>query len=752
MQPGKQGKSPLEGPKVNQKFSTALDELVSVAKRGHDKESEFFNPTDDWITSQIRIFQDLPDKQRESLLQDVRELEKEAHQLNSEGKAAPKVWPDSAVRLDSGGVAFFSQLGVARRPDLTQYFIDGFNRNRDALAFDEANQDLFADIIPIITKYLETSISTGNRIIQTDRQIGDVPGKSFHARQLLFGTQYPQLPYMWRQLTFPLPNSELQTPPDILEVSIPNWLVDLPLSSDLKERILASGLERLVFKAPTKGLSLHLGFDYMGEHKMGPLSIAMFKVKEANGLALQAALSKAHVKTINNTLSKTAIITTGPSLHGKSTLTVMLEFAKDGVSKLVGLDLDPNEGVYPMNDDIILLQPRVGETIPYGIYGTENSFYAVPFGLTKEDDPITYDVLRGTENSPNSQETLENVPINENGTQNATPDFMSNPVRNMRMVLSRSGLLKRKGVDTLLGTITENQIGDAVHIPMEHTDKILWQGVMRQNTVVPPLVRLSAKQYIRSLMFGEAVQTGASTGAIGRPYVEYFSDPFIIGLEDENANLLYQILSSIEQSGLSQGFYMFNTGGVGADSNEEATGNNYKKIARELTLQLQEALLRDAVKFEMDPILGIDVAVAIVDSNDKEVIDLRADWLPQHIYGTTDYSNKIDSLKYKRYYGDSQQDKAGILRYTKANNEIFDLNDIPSPRDIRETAWLISFYWSLDQAHEDLSSLVDNMSVASKPEAETVSAIQNKVAQALKDGLNLDSSGKEILSKFGLTL
>lgn len=752
MQPGKQGKSPLEGPKVNQKFSTALDELVSVAKRGHDKESEFFNPTDDWITSQIRIFQDLPDKQRESLLQDVRELEKEAHQLNSEGKAAPKVWPDSAVRLDSGGVAFFSQLGVARRPDLTQYFIDGFNRNRDALAFDEANQDLFADIIPIITKYLETSISTGNRIIQTDRQIGDVPGKSFHARQLLFGTQYPQLPYMWRQLTFPLPNSELQTPPDILEVSIPNWLVDLPLSSDLKERVLASGLERLVFKAPTKGLSLHLGFDYMGEHKMGPLSIAMFKVKEANGLALQAALSMAHVKTINNTLSKTAIITTGPSLHGKSTLTVMLEFAKDGVSKLVGLDLDPNEGVYPMNDDIILLQPRVGETIPYGIYGTENSFYAVPFGLTKEDDPITYDVLRGTENSPNSQETLENVPINENGTQNATPDFMSNPVRNMRMVLSRSGLLKRKGVDTLLGTITENQIGDAVHIPMEHTDKILWQGVMRQNTVVPPLVRLSAKQYIRSLMFGEAVQTGASTGAIGRPYVEYFSDPFIIGLEDENANLLYQILSSIEQSGLSQGFYMFNTGGVGADSNEEATGNNYKKIARELTLQLQEALLRDAVKFEMDPILGIDVAVAIVDSNDKEVIDLRADWLPQHIYGTTDYSNKIDSLKYKRYYGDSQQDKAGILRYTKANNEIFDLNDIPSPRDIRETAWLISFYWSLDQAHEDLSSLVDNMSVASKPEAETVSAIQNKVAQALKDGLNLDSSGKEILSKFGLTL
>ncbi|MBH42258.1 MAG: hypothetical protein CL787_01860 [Chloroflexi bacterium] len=750
MQPGKQGKSPLEGPKVNQKFSSALEELVSIAKRGHSSESEFFNPSNDWISSQIRVFQDLPDEQRESLLQDVKELEKQAQQLNAEGKAAPKVWPDSAVRLDSGGVAFFSQLGVARRPDLTQYFIDGFNKNRDALAFDESNQALFAEIIPLITDYLKESLSAGNRVVQTDRQIGDVPGKSFHARQLLFGTQYPQLPYMWRQLTFPLPTSELQSPPDILEVSIPNWLTDLPLPDNIREKVLEAGLERLVFKAPTKGLSLHLGFDYMGEHKMGPLSIAMFKVKEADGLALQAALSMAHVKTINNDLSKTAIITTGPSLHGKSTLTVMLEFAKEGVSKLVGLDLDPSEGVYPMNDDIILLQPRVGDSIPYGIYGTENSFYAVPFGLTKEDDPITYDVLRGTENSPNSQETLENVPINENGTENATPDFMSNPVRNMRMVLSRSGLLKRKGVDTLLGTITKNQTNDAVHIPMEHTDKILWQGVMRQNTVVPPLVRLTAKQYIRSLMFGEAVQTGASTGAIGRPYVEYFSDPFIIGLEDDNANLLHKILTAIEGSGMNQGFYMFNTGGVGADTNEEATGANYKKIARELTLQLQEALLREAVKFEPDPILGIDIAVAIIDSNGKEVIDLRPDWLPQNIYGSDDYNNKIDSLKYKRYYGSSQEDKAGILRYTKANNEIFEIDDIPSPRDEREAAWLISFYWSLDQVYENIPSLDNSMSGPAKPDLSTISAIQEKLNTSLRNGLRIGLEAKETLGKFGL--
>ena len=65
--------------------------------------------------------------------------------------------------------------------------------------------------------------------------------------------------------------------------------------------------------------------------------------------------------------------------------------------------------------------------------------------------------------------------------------------------------------------------------------------------------------------------------------MEYFSDPFIIGLEDENANLMYQVLQEINQGGLPQEYYVFNTGGVGADTNEVASGAKYKKIPRELT-------------------------------------------------------------------------------------------------------------------------------------------------------------------------
>ena len=343
------------------------------------------------------VLQDLPHEKREKILEEARQTDQQAEQANAAGRAATRVWPDVVARLDNGGLAFFSQLGVARRPDLTQYFIDGFTANRDALAFSEANQALFAEVFTYINKCMKNNFTSGDTVIQCDRQIGDAPGRSFHARQLLFGTDYLQLPLMWRQLTFDIPQAELHNSPDILEVSIPNWLEDLGLPESLKERIREAGLTQLVFKAPSKGLSLHLGFDYVGEHKMGPLSIAMFLVKQRNGLAVQAALSMAEVKTLDGTLKNTALVTVGPSLHGKSTLTIMIELANSELGKLLSLVEDPNEGIYPMNDDIVLLQP-LRETIEtttggnsvrisYGIDGTENNFYAVPFGLTKEDGP-----------------------------------------------------------------------------------------------------------------------------------------------------------------------------------------------------------------------------------------------------------------------------------------------------------------------------------------------------------------------------
>ena len=748
--------SSLAGPIAVPAFEKELDRLVALARKGHKPGATFNNPSEEWLISQMHVLQDLPEEEQQKYLDEASIIDKEAAEANAAGRAAGRAWPGVAIRLDTGGYGFFSQLGVVRRPDLTQYFIDGFAKNRDGVVFTTESQTLFTEVFGYINSYMEENLAAGDTIVQSDRQVGDAPGRSFHARQMLFGTRYMQIPLMWRQLTFPVSEEVSRQEPDILEVSLPHWMEDLPMPEELKKRLRDAGLTQLVFKAPTKGLSLHLGFDYVGEHKMGPLSIAMFKVKQVDGLAIQAALSMARAKTMSGQMKNTALITVGPSLHGKSTLTIMLELANSELAGRLKLKTDAEEGVYPMNDDIVLLQPLMDpvkatkdgkqSTLYYGIDGTENNLYAMPFGLNKAEDPITFEAVRGTDEDPNSQETLENVPIN---LDSWSPNFLSNPVRNMRVTLSRTRLVARKGANDLLKKITNGRETEGVHVPVEDTDQVFWQAVMRQNTVVPPLRRLSSEQYIRILMYGEAVQMGAAIGAIGRPYVEYFSDPFIIGLEDENANNLYKIVKKIEEGGLSQQYFVFNTGGVGADTNDQASGANYKKIPRELTLMLQEALLRDAVKFEYEDLLGSDLAVAIVDEAGTEVVDLRNEWLPKNIYGEKDYSQRITELSRRRFYGESQEDKAGILRYTKVVNRLYDLSDIPVPSNERELAWLLSFFWNVDHAYETLAELRAHVSEGDAPVADVFKKLQDMYAQATGNGLSLNGAAAAALSYLG---
>ena len=751
------GKSPLAGPEIVPEFEAVLTRLCAVARQGQRTDSRLYNPPEEWLVGNMPIFQDLPEARQLELRGEAAALESEAAVANAAGRASTKVWPETVFRLDNGGLAFFSQLGVVRRPDLTQYFVEGFTRNRDALAFSEDNQLLFVGVFEKVIAKMEAQFASGEGIIQTDRQICDAPGRSYHARQLLFGTRYLQAPYMWRRLTFDLPQDQWQGSPDILEVSVPHWMDDLDLDEGLKTQLRDVGITQLVFKAPTRGLSLHFGFDYVGEHKMGPLSIAMHQVKEKNGLAVQAALSMARVRNLDGETANTALITVGPSLHGKSTLTIMVELANSELAGILNLSNDPDEGVYPMNDDIVLLQPldtpvtsaRGGRRalISHAIDGTENNFYAVPFGLTREDDPITFDTLRGAPGITTADETLENVPVHVDSQE---PNYMENPVRNMRMILSRRGLLARKGARDLISTMTGGKLTDSVHVPMENTDRVFWQEVMRQNTVIPPLRRLSLEQYIRVLMYGEAVQMGAAIGAIGRPYVEYFSDPFIIGLEDENANLLYHVLQQLAWGGMPQEYYAFNTGGVGADTNDEAAGSRYLKIPRELTMMLQEALLRDAVKFEYDSALRSEVAVAIMGHDGNEVVDLREKWLPVNIYGETNYTERMVELMRRRYYGRDQQDKAGILRYTKVVNTILDITDIPAPTDERELSWILSFYWSLDQAYGTLAEVARHRNQGMRPVEYQLRELQRKYRDGVGMGLSLSADAGQHLATLGL--
>jgi hypothetical protein len=157
-------------------------------------------------------------------------------------------------------------------------------------------------------------------------------------------------------------------------------------------------------------------------------------------------------------------------------------------------------------------------------------------------------------------------------------------------------------------------------------------------------------------------------------------------------------------------------------------------------------LLRDAVKFEYEDLLGSDLAVAIVDEAGNEVVDLRNEWLPKNIYGEKDYSQRITELSRRRFYGESQEDKAGILRYTKVVNRLYDLSDIPVPSNERELAWLLSFFWNVDHAYETLAELRAHVSEGDAPVADVLKNLQDMYAQATENGLSLDGAAAAALS------
>jgi len=169
-------------------------------------------------------------------------------------------------------------------------------------------------------------------------------------------------------------------------------------------------------------------------------------------------------------------------------------------------------------------------------------------------------------------------------------------------------------------------------------------------------------------------------------------------------------------------------------------------------LMLQEALVRGAVKFEYDAILGSEVAVAIVDAAGTEIVDLREEWLPRYIYGDSEYERRVNDLKVRRYYGRNSEDKAGILRYTKVANHIYDFDDIPLPSDERQLAWLLSFYWGVDVPQNDMAALGYVTNQGSDPGPEVKDQLTALLKQAQAAGLHVEPTWTSKLRSLGIEL
>ena len=175
------------------------------------------------------------------------------------------------------------------------------------------------------------------------------------------------------------------------------------------------------------------------------------------------------------------------------------------------------------------------------------------------------------------------------------------------------------------------------------------------------------------------------------------------------------------------------------------------QIQFKLTLMLQEALLRGAARFEFDSELGADVAVAIVDQRGEEVVDLRNEWLPRDIYGDSEYREQMQAAMQRRYYSGPDGEGAGVLRYTKATEDIFDLSHIPAPSNEREMAWLMSFYWHVDQAYDTLPELAEHLDEGKRPVDSLLGGLLQLYRDGVAQGLDLSPESGAALSALGIS-
>jgi hypothetical protein len=64
-------------------------------------------------------------------------------------------------------------------------------------------------------------------------------------------------------------------------------------------------------------------------------------------------------------------------------------------------------------------------------------------------------------------------------------------------------------------------------------------------------------------------------------------------------------------------------------------------------------------------------------------------------------------------------------------------------------AWLLSFFWNVDQAYETLAELRAHVSEGDAPVADVLKNLQDMYAQATGNGLSLDGAPAAALSSLG---
>ena len=349
--------------------------------------------------------------------------------------------------------------------------------------------------------------------------------------------------------------------------------------------LLAPGYpnDRLILVDLESGITRVFNSDYFGESKKGGLRMWNKKVYDAGGLAMHAGCK---VIPVGN--QQRVVLIVGLSGTGKTTTT----FTRQNNSK-------------PVQDDFIALMPE-GK-----IYGTENGCFAKTFALDAKHEPTIYGAVTKRE------AYLENVSQKEDG--GPVDFFDASYTQNGRATFELSAL---------------GWVEDARNLGPADILLIL----NRNDNIIPGVARLDSAHSAAYFMLGETQGTSAGgKDEMGKALRVPGTNPFFPLRHEQQGNRFLELHRSRPFE-----VYLMNTGRVGGP---EASPNS-KKLTIEYSSAIVKAIAEGTIAWTADPDFGYEVAQAVPDIDDIEVLQ------PRRLYERTgrgdEYRALVQRLKQER--------------------------------------------------------------------------------------------------------
>jgi phosphoenolpyruvate carboxykinase (ATP) len=325
-----------------------------------------------------------------------------------------------------------------------------------------------------------------------------------------------------------------------------------------------------------------LNSDYFGESKKGGLRMWNDIVYRKGGLALHAGL-----KVIPTADGDKVFMIIGLSGTGKTTTTFTTQ-----------------NGSRPIQDDFVGLMPG-GHA-----YGTENGCFAKTFGLDPDFEPS----IHGAVTKPSAY--LENVYQDDAGTVDF---FNQHYTKNGRAVFEMRDLLAYEDA---------RNVGPVDYLLI----------LNRNENLIPAVARLSQEQAAAYFMLGETTGTSAGGAAEEGKFLRVpGTNPFFPLPHGLQGNRLLELLDThpIET-------YLLNTGRVGGAEGDDRS----KKVRIPHTSACVRGIAEGTIAFERDPDFGYEVASAVPDLDDPEL--LRPRRLYEREGRQDEYAARVDGLKTDR--------------------------------------------------------------------------------------------------------